>query len=74
MYYDSNPTSFLSNMFHCLDGTNEFGFMASIFQAHPYFYFSHVNGKKQVKSTLSLTGMETRRLVCSKDLILTKLK
>ena len=72
--YDSNPTSFSSNVFHRLHGTNEFGFTTSIFQVHPYFHFSCINGKKQVKSMLSLTGMETRRLVCSKDLILTKLK
>ena len=74
MYYGSNPTSFSSNMFHHLDGTNEFGFMMSIFQACPYFHLSHVNGKKKVKSTLSLLGMEMCSLVYSKDLILTKLK
>ena len=74
MFYDSNPTSFSSNVFHRLDGTNKFGFTTSIFQVCPYFHFLYINGKKQVKSTLSLTGMETRRLVCSKDLILSELK
>ena len=33
MYYDSNPTSFSSNVFHHLDGSNEFGFTMLIFQA-----------------------------------------
>ena len=33
MYYDSNPMSFSSNVFHHLDGLNEFGFTTSIFQA-----------------------------------------
>ena len=33
MYYDSNPMLFSSNVFHCLDWSNEFGFTMSIFQA-----------------------------------------
>ena len=33
-----------------------------------------MNGKKKVKSTLSLSGMEMQWLVCSKELILNELK